>query len=140
MFRLAEELELQTVVTCDAHYLSHADQDPHEILLCVQTGSYFEDEGRMSLKDFELHVTDPRELISRWGKDHPEAISNSKIIADRCNVELEFGKILIPTFPVPKRRNRKNVSRPTSVAGISMAIWRYRTARCESTLNRGLSR
>lgn len=104
---LAKQLDIPVVVTCDAHYLRHADQEAHEILLCVQTGSFLSDEKRMSLKDFELHVTDPKEIIARWGKDHPEVIRNTRAIADRCNVSIELGKILIPQFPVPARMTEK---------------------------------
>jgi len=122
LFKLAEELELQTVLTCDAHYLRHSDQDPHEILLCVQTGSYYNDQDRMSLKEFELHVTDPQELMKRWSKDHPEAVTNSRIIADRCDVELELGGILIPTFPVPEGETEMSYLHRLVWQGLA---WRY---------------
>lgn len=105
--KLSEELDIEMVVTSDGHYLSHQDQDTHEILLCVGTGSFLSDEKRMSLKDFELHVTDPAEIIGRWGPTHPQAIANTKVIADRCHVEIELGKILIPTFPTPEGHNEK---------------------------------
>jgi DNA polymerase-3 subunit alpha len=62
----------------------HEDQEAHEILLCVQTGSYLTDENRFSLKDFHLHVEDPKKLLKRWGKTHPELITNTKKIADLC--------------------------------------------------------
>src|SRR5690349_993548 len=106
--RLSEELGIECVVTSDGHYLSHDDLDAHEILLCVGTGSFLSDEKRMSLKDFELHVTDPMEIIGRWSKTHPEAIKNTKRIAERCNVELDLGGILIPTFPVPDGQTEKS--------------------------------
>lgn len=122
LFKLAEELDLQTVVTCDAHYLRHTDQDPHEILLCVQTGSFFNDQDRMSLKEFELHVTDPQELMRRWSKDHPESVTNSRLIADRCNVELELGGILIPTFPVPEGETEMSYLHRQVWQGLA---WRY---------------
>ena len=99
--RLSNELNIPCVVTSDGHYLSHEDQDTHEILLCVGTGAYLSDEKRMSLKDFELHVTDPQEIIERWNKTNPEAVANTRRIADRCDVTLELGKILIPKFPTP---------------------------------------
>lgn len=99
--KLAEDLGILPVITGDAHYLHHEDQEAHEILLCVQTGSFLSDEKRMTLKDFELHVADPLELIKRWGDKYPEAIRNTKKIADRCRVKLDLGKILIPKFPVP---------------------------------------
>ena len=101
LMKLSKELDVKCVVTCDGHYLTHDDQEAHEILLCVGTGSYLSDEKRMSLKEFELHVTDPRDIIARWGKDHPDFITNTKAIADRCQVNIELGKILIPKFPVP---------------------------------------
>lgn len=107
-FKLAKELDIPCVVTSDAHYLRHEDQEAHEILLCVQTGSYLSDTDRMSLKEFELHVTHPKDIIDRWAQDHPEVITNSRAIADRCNVEIELGKILIPKFPVPKGKTEKS--------------------------------
>lgn len=102
LMKLAKELDIEMVVTCDGHYLEHADQDSHEILLCVGTGAYLSDEKRMSLKEFELHLTDPRDIIARWGKTHPDVVRNTKRIADRCDVELELGRILIPKYPTPK--------------------------------------
>src|SRR5579859_790907 len=107
LLTLAKELDIPPVVTCDAHYLSHEDQTAHEILLCVQTGSFLSDEKRMSLKNFELHVTDPNDIIARWSDFCPEAISNTRKIADRCDVTIELGKILIPQFPVPKGETEK---------------------------------
>ena len=108
LMKLSEELDIPMVVTCDGHYLTHDQQDAHEILLCVGTGSFLSDEKRMSLKDFELHLTDPRDIIERWGKTHPEAIANTRKIADSCTVEIELGKILIPTFPVPDGYSEKS--------------------------------
>ncbi|MBQ6393997.1 DNA polymerase III subunit alpha [Candidatus Saccharibacteria bacterium] len=97
--KLAKETGLPLVVTCDGHYLKHEDRDAHEILLCVGTASNLSDPNRMSLKDFELHVIPPDQIIERWGKDFPEAIRNTKRIAERCNVDLQLGRILIPKFP-----------------------------------------
>lgn len=105
--KLSQELSIPAVVTCDAHYLRHADQTAHEILLCVQTGAFLSDEKRMSLSNFELHVTDPVDIIERWGADHPEVITNTRMIAERCHVEIELGKILIPQFPVPPGETEK---------------------------------
>jgi len=105
--KISEELDIPCVVTSDGHYLSHDDQDAHEILLCVGTGAFLSDEKRMSLKDFELHVTDPADIISRWSKTNPEAVRNTRRIAERCNVELDLGGILIPTFPVPDGETEK---------------------------------
>ncbi len=119
--RIAKELDIPRVLTGDAHYLDHDDSEAHEILLCVGTGSYLSDSNRMSLKDFHLHVKDPKEFIPKWSHD-PEIITNSKAIADRCNVEIELGKILIPTFPTPKKETEKSFLDKLVYQGLA---WRY---------------
>ncbi|OYX40836.1 DNA polymerase III subunit alpha, partial [Candidatus Saccharibacteria bacterium 32-49-12] len=120
--KLADELDIQLVVTSDGHYISHDDQDTHEILLCVGTGAFLSDEKRMSLKEFELHVTDPQDIIERWGKTRPDAVRNTKLIADRCHVELELGGILIPTFPTPDGFDEKSFLHTLVFRGLA---WRY---------------
>ncbi len=120
LFRLSKELDIPCVVTCDGHYLKHEYQDAHEILLCVGTGAFLSDEKRMSLKEFELHLTDPRDIISRWGKTHPEVITNTKAIADRCEVELELGGILIPTYPTPKGETEHSLLEKLVYRGLYM--------------------
>ncbi|HSX43681.1 MAG TPA: DNA polymerase III subunit alpha [Candidatus Saccharimonadales bacterium] len=122
IFQLGKELDIPCVVTCDAHYLRHEDQEAHEILLCVQTGSFLSDEKRMTLKDFELHVTNPKEIIKRWGKEHPEVIQNSRAIADRCEVTLELGQILIPKFTVPRGETERSYLEKLVYQGLA---WRY---------------
>lgn len=121
VLRLAKKLDIKAVVTCDAHYLKHEDQDAHEILLCVGTGSYLSDEKRMTLKDFPLHVESADELINRWGSEHPELITNTKEIADRCNVDIELGKILIPKFPVPENETEKSYLDKLVYSGLAVA-------------------
>ena len=104
----ADELGLPLVVTCDAHYLRHEDQDAHEVLLCVGTAANLSDQNRMTLKDYDLHVISAKEIISHWQDTCPEAVLNSKRIADRCNVDLQLGRILIPKFPVPEGETDKS--------------------------------
>jgi DNA polymerase III subunit alpha len=120
--KLGQELDIPGVVTCDAHYLKHADKEAHEILLCVQTGSFLSDEKRMTLNEFDLHVNKPEEVIARWGKEHPDFITNSKAIADRCDVDIELGKILIPKFPVPKGETERSYLEKWLYRGL---VWRY---------------
>ena len=103
----AKELGLPLVVTCDAHYLKKEDQDAHEVLLCVGTGSNLSDEKRMTLKDYDLHVIPAEEIISHWQDTCPEAVLNTKRIAERCNVDLQLGLILIPKFPIPTDEDEK---------------------------------
>lgn len=108
ILKLSKELSIPAVVTSDAHYLRHEDQEAHEVLLCVGTGSYLSEQKRMSLKEFPLHVETPQEIISRWGKTHPEVVLETKRVADRCSVELDLGNILIPKFEVPKKHTEKS--------------------------------
>lgn len=122
VLKLGKELDIKVVVTCDAHYLKHEDQDAHEILLCIGTGSFLSDEKRMSLKEYPLHVEDPKDIIGRWGKDHPEVIKNTKEIADRVQLEIELGKILIPKFPVPEGETEESYLNKMVWRGLA---WRY---------------
>ncbi len=107
LLKLAAELEIPAVVTCDAHYAQPADKDAHEILLCVQTGANLSDDGRFTLKDFDLFVEDPAAIITRWGTQYPEVIRNTKAIAERCDIKFELGGILIPKFAVPEGETEK---------------------------------
>jgi DNA polymerase-3 subunit alpha len=122
VMKLGKELDIKVVVTCDAHYLRHEDQDAHEILLCIGTGSFLSDEKRMSLKNYPLHVENPKEIIGRWGKDHPEVIRNTKEIADRVQLNIELGKILIPKFPVPEGETEESYLQKMVWRGLA---WRY---------------
>ena len=105
---IAKKTSLPLVVTCDGHYLKHEDQDAHEILLCIGTAANLSDPNRMTLKDFQLHVIPPQEIIDRWSKDYPEAIKNTRKIAERCSTEIQLGRILIPKFPVPDGDSEKS--------------------------------
>ena len=104
----AKELGLPLVVTCDAHYLKKEDQDAHEVLLCIGTAANLSDTKRMTLKDYDLHVIPAEEIISHWQDTCPEAVLNTRKIADRCNVDLQLGRILIPKFPVPDGEDEKS--------------------------------
>ncbi|MBI2009133.1 DNA polymerase III subunit alpha [Candidatus Saccharibacteria bacterium] len=122
LLKLAKELAVPAVVTCDAHYLKREDKEAHEILLCVQTGAFLSDEDRFSMRDFELHVMDPKEIIARWGERHPELITTGQKIAQRCNVKIELGNILIPKFPTPKGETEKGLLERQAWQGLA---WRY---------------
>src|SRR6185437_1168552 len=83
---------------------------------------FLSDEQRFSLKDFELHVADPKDIIERWGKSHPELISNTANIAARCDVEIQLGEILIPKFPTPTGETEKTLLEKLVWRGLA---WRY---------------
>jgi DNA polymerase-3 subunit alpha len=97
---LSKKLGIPVVVTADSHYSRHENREAHETLLCVQTGKTLSDPNRMTM-DMDLYVSSPDEIKERFAHI-PEAYENTVKIAERCNVELELGRILIPTFPVPE--------------------------------------
>ena len=128
----AEELGLPLVVTCDAHYLRHEDQDAHEVLLCIGTAANLSDPNRMTLKDYDLHVIPAKEIISHWQDTCPEAILNTKRIADRCDVDLQLGRILIPKFPIPTGEDEKTYLDKLVFQGL---VYRYDGRKLEDTTN-----
>lgn len=137
VMELGEKYNIKCVVTSDAHYLKHEDQEAHEVLLCVGTGSYLSDQNRMSLRDYPLHVAEPLKIISRWGPKHPDFITNTREIADRVSFDFEFGKILIPKFPVPKGENEKSYLHTLVWRGVA---WRYGGAERDNQLSEKESR
>lgn len=132
LLKLGDELDIPAVVTCDSHYLMRNDQEAHEALLCIQTGAFVEDNDRMSLKDFQLHIADPEEIIKRWGKQNPELILNTRRIADQCDIKLELGKTLIPTYPTASGETEKSLLEKIVWRGLA---WRYGGVKREEALN-----
>ncbi|HPD55466.1 MAG TPA: DNA polymerase III subunit alpha, partial [Candidatus Paceibacterota bacterium] len=100
LIRLSKKLSIPAVATYDTHYLKSEDAEAHDILLAVQTGNKIFEEDRLTLSadDFSFCSTEHMEELFY---DFPEAIENTRLIADACNVELEFGKTLLPYFEVP---------------------------------------
>lgn len=107
LIKLSKDLDIPLVLTSDSHYAAPEDKEAQDILLCVQTGAFLTDQDRFTMKDYDLFVEDPKNIIERWGGEQAEAILNTKRIADRCAVELELGGILIPKFPVPEGETEK---------------------------------
>ena len=101
LVKLARKLDLPLVATNDAHYLKKEDAYNHEILLCIQTGKRMSDEDRMKFDTEELYVKSPEEMIEYF-KAFPDAIENTVKIADKCNLEFEFGHTILPNYDVPK--------------------------------------
>ena len=105
LIKLARELNIPMVATQDSHYAHTEDAHAHDILLAVQTGNKLDDKDRLSLKDDNFSLLSPDEMyakFSKYGEDvAQEAFENTSKIADRCKVEIELGKTLLPHFPLP---------------------------------------
>ena len=100
LIELSKKLDIPLVATNDAHYLKKEDAYNHEVLLCIQTGKRMTDEDRMRFDTDELYVKSPEEM-SEYFKAVPEAIENTVKIAEKCNVEFEFGHTILPNYDVP---------------------------------------
>ena len=100
LVKLARKLDIPLVATNDAHYLKKEDAYNHEVLLCIQTGKKMSDPDRMRFDTDELYVKSPEEM-SEYFKAFPDAIENTVKIAEKCNVEFEFGHTILPNYDVP---------------------------------------
>jgi len=100
LLRLSKETGVELVVTNDIHYTSREDAIAHDVLLCIQTGRTMKDENRMRFEGEEFYVKSEEEMRELF-KYAPEAVDNTQKIADRCNVEIEFGNTKLPHFEVP---------------------------------------
>ena len=101
LIELSKELDIPLVATNDAHYSRREDAYNHEVLLCIQTGKKMSDEDRMRFDTDELYIKSPQEM-SDYFSNVPEAIENTVKIAEKCNVEFEFGHTILPNYDVPE--------------------------------------
>ena len=100
LIRMSRETGIELVATNDVHYTYSSDAEAHDILLCVQTGKSLKDENRMRYEGGQYYVKSEEEM-RRLFPYAPEAIENTGKIAERCNVEIEFGVTKLPRFDVP---------------------------------------
>ena len=100
LMELRTELELPVVVTNDLHYVNREDAELHDILLCIQTNTNVNDEKRMKMDEDSYYLKSPEEMAALY-PDVPEAITNTQVIAEKCNLELDLDRLHLPQFPVP---------------------------------------
>jgi len=103
LVRLAAEFDIPLVATNDCHYLRQEDARPHDVLLCIQTGKGINDVNRMKFPNDEFYVKSPDEMAKIFA-EVPEALAATLEIADRCELELDFGAMHLPRFPFPEGR------------------------------------
>lgn len=100
MKRLSKEIGVPLVATNDVHYVRKEDADAHDVLLCIQTGSTVDQQDRMRFPNDEFYLKSEAEMREVFTHT-PDAVDNTQIVADACNVELEFGKLHLPEFVAP---------------------------------------
>lgn len=101
VIRLSRELDIPLAATNDCHYINAEDWEAHDILLCIQTGKKVADENRMRYEGGQYYVKSEEEMRELFSYI-PEAIDNTAKIAERCNVEIEFGVTKLPRYEVPE--------------------------------------
>ena len=117
LIKLAKGMGLGIVATNDCHYLYQEDSAAHDVLLCLQTGKTLDDPKRMSMSSDRFYFRSPEEM-SELFKDYPEAIANTLTIADRCNVDIEFGNLHLPRYQTPDGMSLDEYLRELSYKGL----------------------
>ncbi len=115
--RLANELGLKTVGTNDLHYLKQEDAYTQDLMLCVGMAKKLDDPNRMKFKNDQFYCKSPEEMAEAL-KAHPECLPTTLEIADKCNVTLDFDKIILPVFPLPEGETNESFLRKKAIAGL----------------------
>ncbi len=100
--RLSRELKIECVVTNDVHYIEKTDSEAQRVLICIQTGNTVSGENTLEFKTDEFYLKTAKEMADAF-PDDTEALENTVKIAEKCNVEFEFGKIKLPRFDIGDR-------------------------------------
>ncbi len=116
--QLSRETGIGLVATNDVHYINREDSEFHDVLLCIQTGAYVSDTDRMRFPNDQFYLKSEEEM-RRIFADIPEAVDNTYKIAQRCNVEFEFGHLHLPEFLPPEGMDAKSYLRMLCDRGIA---------------------
>jgi DNA polymerase III subunit alpha len=108
---------LKIVATKDSHYLNTDDKEAQDALVCVQTGKFLTDSNRLKMTEENLDFASP-EAMRQSFKDLPEAIENTLLIADKCNVEIAMGKWIFQDFPIPESMSAEEYLRQATDEGV----------------------
>ena len=131
---MADKLSLPLVATNDCHYLRREDARAHEVLLCIQTGKTINDQDRMRFSADQFYFRSPEEMKTLFtGRE--EAITNTMLIADQCNLELKFGEYHFPRFAVPRSESLDSYLENLAKEGLEKRLSEMGTG--EETIARG---
>ncbi len=117
LYDLAQKRKVPVIATNDSHYLDRSDSEAHDILLCLQTKKTLQDADRMRLPNDEFYFRNAAEMkgcFARW----PEAVTNTVLIAERCNATVPTGLKLIPSYPVPDGQDKEAYLRERVYEGL----------------------
>lgn len=117
LIRFAKEFNVPLVATNNCHYCRRDDAEAHDVLLCIQKNANIHDTSRFSMRDSDFSMRSSEEMFELFSHV-PEALENTRVIADRCAVSLTFGSYKIPTFPLPQGTTESTFLREQCEAGI----------------------
>ncbi len=120
ILRIAKALDAPIVATNDVHYLNAADAFAHEVLLCIQTGKTMKDPDRWRFAADQFFLKSPEEMGEVFGHEIPEALKNTLAVAERCNLELPFGRLLLPKYPVPEGHTQESFLEQLAYEGLKI--------------------
>ncbi len=122
---IAKELSLPLVATNDCHYLRREDAKAHEVLLCIQTGKTLQETQRMRFPSEEFYFKSSEEMTDLF-RDCPEAVANTRVIAEQCNLELRFEEKHIPRIAVPSGETAESFLEKLAHEGLERRLDRHR--------------
>ncbi len=117
LIKLSKELEAPLVATNDTHYLTPEDDKAQDILTCIQTQKTVYDKDRLSMLGEDFSFKSAEEMAAAF-KDTPEAVANTIKIADKCNLDIELGKIKLPYYKVPDKKTPEDYLRELCYVGL----------------------
>lgn len=115
--RIGNELGVPLIATNDIHYLTREDAKTQDILLCIGTGKTLDETNRMKFSCDEFYMKSAAEM-SAMLPEYPEALANTLDVAEKCNVSMDFGDIILPVFKVPEAHTTESFLRESCIAGL----------------------
>lgn len=117
IIRLSNETGIPMVATNDVHYVNKEDEKIQEVLIAIGTGTTLDDDNRLSFSSNEFYLKDKNTMLAKF-KDIPQALEQTEAIANRCNIELEFGQTALPSFPLQKEIDANSYLKALSQKGL----------------------
>ena len=114
---MSNELDIPLVATNDVHYLNQDDAVVHDVLLCIQTAKTVNEEDRMKFPSNQFYLKSPEEMNQLFA-ENKDALINTTLIADRCNVELDFNTLHLPKYQLPEGYTNVEYLKELSMDGL----------------------
>ena len=121
LVKIAEECDLRMVATNDCHYLRKRDSEIQQVLMCIQTNTTLDSPNKPGFDTDDYYIKTTDEMKRIYGA-YPGAIENTVKIAERCNLEFEFGKINLPKFPCPEGLDAREYLRRLTFEGLQRRL------------------